>query len=374
MPPPQSLKDDRLSNKAKWALLGGLAVLSCVLMLLLAEAAVRLRATLKYGTTATAEDLYTTDTRYNLRVPISHLRKGRIQTNSLGFRGPEISVPKPDGTIRIAFLGASTTWCAEVSANDKVWPHLVTEKLRKSWPGRQVDYVNGGVPGYTMAASIKNLEYRIAPLTPDVIVIYDATNDMSGELRDLAFAQGILETPSFKPLHWPAKYSLLWELVEKNWRILVAQRSADANAARLDLDVPRLGEPYRKDLTALIVAAKKRAAVVAVATFATQLRVGQTHEQQRIASQSAMFYMPFMTPESLLRSYARYNQVIREVAAETGAILIDDLDAIPGSPDYFTDTVHFTDAGSRAMADRVTSALAPIPLDRLINHAGQTDP
>ena len=96
----------------------------------------------------------------------------------------------------------------------------------------------------------------------------------------------------------------------------------------------------------------------ALATFSTQLRSEQSEEDKRRASASAMYYMPFMTPDGLIASYRRYNQVIREVAAATGAVLIDGEDTIPGDSRHFTDTVHFTDAGSDRMAVRVRDALS----------------
>lgn len=55
---------------------------------------------------------------------------------------------------------------------------------------------------------------------------------------------------------------------------------------------------------------------------------------------------------------------MREVAAATGALLIEREDDIPGDPAHFADTVHFTDAGSAAMAARVTRALANDPTVR----------
>jgi len=70
--------------------------------------------------------------------------------------------------------------------------------------------------------------------------------------------------------------------------------------------------------------------------------------------------MPFMTPEGLLAAYARYNDVIRDVASEAGAQLIDGEHDIPGDDRHFTDSVHFTDAGSQAMAARVTGRLTAV--------------
>ncbi|MGQ0384070.1 MAG: SGNH/GDSL hydrolase family protein [Gammaproteobacteria bacterium] len=356
---------DRPARRGGLVRLVAINLLVCALLLLAAEAAVRVRATLRYGTTATAEDLYRIDEATGLRVARAGLVAGPITTNSLGFRGPEISVPKPGGTLRLAFLGASTTWCAEVSGNDSTWPHIVTEGLRARVPNHRWDYVNAAVPGYTVETLRLNLQRRVAALQPDVIIVYEATNDMSGELREIAFDQGVLGSTSFRPPSWPARYSLLWELVEKNLRIMAAQWAARDQAARLRLDPQTLGEDYRRELTALIREARQHARIVAVATFSTQLRRGQSPGQQERASGSAMYYMPFMSPQGLIDAYERYNTVIREVAAETGALLIDEADAIPGTPEYFVDTVHFSDAGSRAMAERVLRALRSVPWEEI---------
>jgi hypothetical protein len=68
--------------------------------------------------------------------------------------------------------------------------------------------------------------------------------------------------------------------------------------------------------------------------------------------------MPFVTPEFVIAACERYNEVTREVARDTGALLIEGEHDIPGDFQHFVDTVHFTDAGSRAMAQRVSAALS----------------
>ena len=168
-------------------------LVAIVVILLTAEVVVRVRQTILYGSAARLEDAYIDDPKLDLRVPVANFSSGRISVNSLGFRGPGIAMPKPAGTVRIAFLGASTTWCSEVSGNDFVWPHLVTASLSKTFPGTRFDYVNGGVSGYTIQSIQKNLQYRVAPLQPDVIVIYEAANDLSIEVRELALKRGIIE-------------------------------------------------------------------------------------------------------------------------------------------------------------------------------------
>jgi len=356
----------RLSSRTLWAILVVLLLGGLLLVMAAAEIGIRLLQTKKHGSAATVEQYYTVDKRIDLRVPIANLRTARIETNSLGFRGPEIRMPKPKEAVRIAFLGASTTWCAEVSGNDKVWSHLATEDLRREFPGVDIDFVNAGVPGYVVKSSLKNLEHRVEPLQPDIVVIYHATNDMSVELRRLAAAKGVIEQAKVQPPSWLADRSLLWNLAEKNLRIWLAQRKVERNAGRLEVDAASLGDGFRDDLLALVRRAQKEARLVAVATFATRLRRGQSDEEQLQAAASALYYMPFMTPRGLIDAYERYNQVIREVARDTGVLLIEGEADIPGDPQHFADSVHFTDAGSRAMATRVSGALARSPEARAV--------
>jgi len=355
---------ERLSVRAKWTALVVLTIGILVLLLAAAEIAIRLRQTLRYGTASTIEDTYTVDPQLGLRVPIANWVKGHIAVNSLGFRGPEIAMPKPPGTVRLAFIGASTTWCGEVSGNDKVWADIVAKSLAQAFPAHRFDYVNGGVPGYTIPASRKNLELRVAPLAPDVIVIYEGMNDLSGELREVAAAKGVARDAKMEPASRLADYSLLWNLAEKNLRVWFAQQRVQSAKGRLVLDASALGDGFRRDLTGLVQAAQQRAKRVAVATFSIQLRSGQSADEQLRAAASRLYYEPFMTPQGIIDAYRRYNEIVREVAAATGALLVDGEDDIPGDPAHFADTVHFTDAGSAAMAARVTRALVNDPAIR----------
>src|SRR5438552_11677291 len=161
-------------------LLGVVVVITSVALFGAAELAVRVRQHIKFGSLLRIEDTYTVDAKSGLRIPVPGGSFGGIRINSLGFRGPELKVPKPASTVRIAFLGSSTTYCAEVSSNENAWPHLVAQALRAHWPGATVDYVNAGVPGYAVASSLQNLQYRVARLDPHMIVVYVGHHDLSG--------------------------------------------------------------------------------------------------------------------------------------------------------------------------------------------------
>ena len=75
------------------------------------------------------------------------------------------------------------------------------------------------------------------------------------------------------------------------------------------------------------------------------------------AAASAFVYMPLMSIDGLLAGYARYNEIIGKVARAEGALLVGGENTIPGDATHLVDSVHFSNAGSRAMATRAHAAL-----------------
>jgi len=350
----------RLSARTKWVALVVMLILGIVVIVAVAEGLVRARQWAKYGAFASYDSLYRVEESIPLRVLVPGARVGNITINSSGFRGPAIEMPKPQNRIRIAFLGASTTFCAEVSSDAAVWPNIVVEQLSKRFPEVKFDYVNGGVPGYVVRSSLLNLEHKIEPLDPDVVLIYEATNDLSGEVNALAAAQGLIAAERNRP-GWLERHLLLWELVVKNLRVRSAQQDAVAATNRVTMDKATLGAEFHHDLRELVTAAQRKGRLVAVATFSTQLRVEQSAEERKRAAVSALVYMPNIGLDDLVFGYRRYNDIIENVARERGALLIEGETDIPGDPIHFVDTVHFSDAGSRKMADRVFNGLVGSP-------------
>lgn len=360
------------ARQRNYALLATLATLIVILLLvLLAEGGIRLRQWLKHGQTGTVNSLLVEDKATGLTVPRpgSH-NGGRILINSLGFRSPELDPNKPD--LRLAFLGASTTFCAEVSSNEATWPHLVTEQVRRGLPDKRVDYINAGVPGYVVATSHENWRRRVARHRPDIVVIYHATNDLAKDSRVLAQAQGLVAQPKEAEQSWLARHSMLWFLVEKNLAIRAAkQHVATADAPRLERLPAEIADGFRQRLRALVREVQATGAQVVLPTFSYRLRREQSPQEQLKAAESALYYMPYMGIEALLKGYEAYNAAIRRVAQDTGALLIEGELNIPGDAAHFTDSVHFTDQGSAAMARRVAAALtAPEVIGRLKRHKG----
>ena len=338
-----------------------LAVSAAVLaaMLLCVEGVARIRQRIKFGTFGQVQE-FATDPKSGLLIPVPGRDTGAIAINSLGFRGPEIEQPKPAGRVRIAFCGASTTYCAEASSNAAVWPARVCAELAAKFPSTSFDYVNAGVPGYTLDQTQLALELRLEPLDPDVIVFYEATNDLTRDTRELAQRQGVY-TGHADEDSWLSRVSLAWYLVEKNLVLRRRQTAATNDVGRVSFDPRELSVRFRERLTEFASLAKSSAKVVALATFAIHARRTQSEVEQLRACDTSLYYMPYMTPALLLDGFDEYNRVIREVARATATLLIETADAVPGDDAHFADSVHFKDAGCSALAARIAAGLSAAP-------------
>ena len=102
---------------------------------------------------------------------------GLNRHNALGFRGPEIDLPKPEGRYRIVAVGGSTTYSFGVRDWRESYPRQLVKALREDFGYLDVDVVNAGVGGYTSWETLVNLQFRLVDLEPDLILFYHGTND-----------------------------------------------------------------------------------------------------------------------------------------------------------------------------------------------------
>jgi lysophospholipase L1-like esterase len=338
-----------------------LTLVCTVAMLCLSEAAVRLRAWVRYGTAQpdSADQMFVLDSATGMSIPRPgyerHSGRVSIRINSLGFRGRDITVAKPPGTIRIATLGASTTFCAEVSNDDATWPQQLEQALQRAHPDLAIQVINAGVPGYIAADSLKNLQRRVLPLDPDLVIYYEANNDLAHDTRRLARERGLAAGSESALARTLAHYSLLFDLIRKNSRILLAGHSAVMGKLQ---DLPaNLPDRFVADLAALHRELRAHDIPMVMSTFFMKYRRDQPPDVQSRNAAVVFFYMPWMTMDGLLRGIDLYNDAIVNYAHAHGVPVIDDRDSIPGDDRHFADWTHFADAGAAAMGQRVARFL-----------------
>jgi len=100
--------------------------------------------------------------------------------DSFGFIStPEITLEKPQGTLRILFLGeSSTAGTGPVNlADEDTWPWQTVEMLRAKVPV-SIDFINGAAGGYTSFESYGRLWSRLRFFHPDIVVVCHGWNEM----------------------------------------------------------------------------------------------------------------------------------------------------------------------------------------------------
>lgn len=129
--------------------------------------------------------LYTTDAEIGyVLTPGFHGRLQRaeydvpVHVNRAGLRGEEIP-PRSDTTFRLLVLGDSQAFGAGVR-DDETFSVQLNQLLEAHFPARDIQVLNGGVPGYGTADQLAFLQHRGRELQPEMIVLqFLSVNDFS---------------------------------------------------------------------------------------------------------------------------------------------------------------------------------------------------
>ncbi|MFN0009054.1 MAG: SGNH/GDSL hydrolase family protein [Planctomycetota bacterium] len=300
--------------------------------------------------------------------------------NALGFRGKETTREKPPGVFRIVTLGGSSVYGQSESRDEAVWSARLEEILRVERPGARIEVINAGAPGYSSFEMLVQLEMRAVDLAPDLVVVYEAVNDMRAALYTAGALVPAGDNTHYRsawPVDRPSSFEKLLQnsrtyLIARRYLTSYVHRRADLfyyaivnyDASRADLycggqagypdgQVPERGfETYRRNLEQIISIAEGAQARVFIATQAIMMwdMLGTNRECER----------------TQVESFRRIQEIQREVArargvplAETGQRIADEEDRHfrATGEHLFKNDVHPFDAGSELIARAVADAL-----------------
>ena len=334
-----------------------------VMLLAVCEGGLRVRAWRRYGSAAAGvrDPMLTYSPQADLYVPKPGYEvKGRsihIKINSLGFRGDDFTPEKRPNAFRIVALGASTTFSAEVSSNHAMWTHRLQEKLQAAYPLERIEVINAAVPGYVAADNLKNLEHRVLPLDPDLVLYYEANNEIVKDTRELAIREGLIDASGRRQPGWVSalsEVSLLCDLAYKNLAILVRSREGGRRIDEVPADLPA---HFIGQLEEMRVTLAERDVPLVLSTFIVKYRRDQDRSTQIANADVAFFYMPWMSIDGLLDAMDVYNDAIVTYGNRAGLLVVDDRFVIPPDAEHFSDCMHLLDEGNEVMAERFSRAL-----------------
>ncbi len=109
-----------------------------------------------------------------------------VRINALGLRGAEVALPKPADERRVLVVGDSYTAAVQLP-EERIFTSLLAGALNRARPGTRYRVVNGGVNGAGTAEELLFFQHRGVTLTPDVVVLQYAFNDLDDTRRHGGF-------------------------------------------------------------------------------------------------------------------------------------------------------------------------------------------
>ncbi len=283
-----------------------------------------------------------------------------VQANSQGYRSPEIPLEKAAGTIRLAFLGDSFAFGSWKGGNETTWPLHVLETLRAVHGGPSYDYINAGIPGNGIGQVTIQFRESISKFRPDVVTLAPGASSSAADRARVKLGySGIHYVPSRF-----ARRSGLYALIEKNLVVVLRQLRALSDRGKLKLEPHELRELSREfeaKLSDIVTTCQRSGALVVLLTRESKIQRSAGRLAQIWSSGSRLFYQPYMSISALLATKDEFNRVYREVAASTGALLVDIAGTLPPTKRYFEDSSHCTPLANRIIGERVGHALCEDP-------------
>ena len=294
------------------------------------------------------------------------------EVSAQGYRGPEVSIPKPPNVFRIVSLGGSTTYGAFLDSYEKTYPHQLQLALVNEYGLDQVEVVNAGVQLYSSWESSVNFMLRILDLEPDLITVYHAVNDLetrlvspevySGgyeargtwRLPDEALPASALQRLVMHKLGHSVQLQFglndYFAIADHIGKCRVATDLPEPVCRTLDISVEDLfhANPpiyFARNLGNIVSVAEPLGIEVLLLTWAYSPYKYDT---------------PFgdvMIHEVFQREIANHNQIIRELAAARGTLFLDLAEQMPVDREYWFNGMHKTLAGTQEMARQMASFL-----------------
>ena len=95
--------------------------------------------------------------------------------NSFGFKSPDISINKKNGSYRIICIGGSLVYGRDTGTT---WPYFLNQHFNNNSLIKEVEVINAGVPGYTSYHTLTQFITKLVDLQPDLIISYQLFTDL----------------------------------------------------------------------------------------------------------------------------------------------------------------------------------------------------
>ena len=309
-----------------------------------------------------------------------------LRTNRFGWRSPKMAVNKPARTIRIAFVGASTT--VSPHAEPYSYPELAGFWLDKWAASRGLDVsievINAGREGLTSRSFQAVVRQELAPVEPDLVVYDTGSNQfwpsdfLSTPVPRRSRTLGLVRRGLvlYSALANRALFMLRKSIesgtepskpgVTVDWPRDLDERDPDLNDPRLPIALPTI----LKDLETIRRTVEADSGHLVMTSFAWLVYAGMVVDPARDADLLSYLnttFWPF-TYAHMRRFLDFQARVFLKYASLHHLDFIDVASVYPRDPRLFDDAIHMTHAGIHLQAWIVFNGLVPIIERRVASH------
>jgi len=319
------------------------------------------------------------------RFPANVTMPTGLTTNNFGWRGCDIELNKPANTIRICFLGSSTT--VGLHRIPYSYPEYIGNWLniwaKKNNMNIRFETINAGREGIISSVMSAIFEQEVLPLEPDFVVYYEGANQFVYRplIKDFDSLPGAVQYEK-KDLLWRLSrlgcYSALSRRLHTLWLKInksVYEREPDKppyvlnfpsgiefdNPDILRTDLPLNLSDILKDLDDIHQQAARTQCNFSLVSFVWLPYEGMLLDPGRYPNIS--WYVNTLHWPLRYADFKRLadfqNKVLKTYAQERGINFIDLSGAFPRLPDLFSDAIHFNEEGTRLQAWIVLQELVP---------------
>jgi hypothetical protein len=305
-------------------------------------------------TSIDAKDYAWTPHPYLAYYPTPNYKKGLTSHNSLGYRNDEFPLEKPEGVFRIVALGGSSTYDVSIKDNQKTFTAQLEKVLKEEYGYQNVQVINAGVPGYNSWEILGNFEFRVLDLDPDLVIIYENTNDVHARL---VVPSAYRSDDLGRRQAWHVPHVALWEqsallrIVSRALNITRQVSVDDFASAATYVSWPfesRLAE-FELDPAQIL---KENPPIYFRRNLENIIAIANEHDVQTLFSTWA--YSPYLHDYAsegyYQEGFRENNEVVKEVATSHEIALFNFAALMPQDAEYWADGRHVNEAGALVKA------------------------
>ena len=312
---------------------------------------------------------------YSFRANESTVIKDRFgertfTTNSLGLRGRDVPRKKGPNTFRIICVGGSTTENAYVN-DDETYPAQLERMLQEQYPKVNVEVLNAGLSAYSTAHTLINFQLNLVGLEPDLLVVYQAINDLmpmgypdfQSDYRNFYTSyhlRRLVETDLRYEPDWPGwlRRTGVGQLLLRARRRTVIWDFDEAGPRpgflmhRVAPDVLRV---YERNLLHLVHLARAADVEVCLSTFAHVLKPVMPAETLKRLRRFPWYH--HLSPRAVCEALIRMNVIVSRLAERERTLFVDNDKLMPKDLSLFIDTCHMRPPALKLLAEHFRDAI-----------------